>query len=774
MIRKIILLVSLGVFIVGLNLFSSTIKALNAPLVEEAIEVDGVLDELVWQDALIIQDFKSIRPNTQEDGPYATQVKIITTQEGLYVGAINEQPEGTLIAKSTSRDISPAADRFLIVLDTSGAGKYGFHFETSLGNSISDGIVQAERDFEYSWDGAFESKSSAIGNGWVVETFIPWNILRMPENGDTQTIGMYFHRHISHLNQFVAWPSIPFTDQTYLSALEKIEVPKVDQGSNIAIAPYVSANYDQLESESDFKAGADVFWQPNANWQIASTFNPDFGQVENDTIVVNFSANETFLPEKRPFFVENKDIFEVPGAPRLVYTRRIGASQDDPDIANDREIIASEATPDIINATKVIGEQGALRFGIMAAMEDKAKFRLDNGETVSVDGSDFYAARFLYEDLTEKGNRWGIGYFGTTTDHFDSSADVNQVDTLFRSSDGSFLFDAQWLTSDTIEGTGSGARAMLSYTDDFGLVHRLRVLDYDKKLDINDAGFLYRNDLEQYFYRLAHYNEDSDNFRSLKHELRVFYQRNKDGFWLDTNLWYVGNFKFNNLQWIDWVMGVDRDDYVDDMDDDNQIFKTRNKPNFRLTYGTDTSRALAQEYTVRFFTEDLGGQGKQVAANYTWTPSSEFYITGGILYRESKDRIIHVEDDRFDGYNSETIDFNLKGTWAIGSSQELRLGVQWLAVDNEGTASYRINDNRHLEDSNEDALATSFSFSDFNLQLRYKYEFAPLSDLYIVYGEAGDIDFEDNEFQGSARSLLSRARDNTNTRNWVVKVRYRF
>ena len=40
------------------------------------------------------------------------------------------------------------------------------------------------------------------------------------------------------------------------------------------------------------------------------TINPDFGQVEADPSVMNLTAFETFYSEKRPFFLEGKQILE--------------------------------------------------------------------------------------------------------------------------------------------------------------------------------------------------------------------------------------------------------------------------------------------------------------------------------------------------------------------------------------------------------------------------------------------------------------------------------
>jgi len=69
---------------------------------------------------------------------------------------------------------------------------------------------------------------------------------------------------------------------------------------------------------------------------LDAAINPDFGQVEVDPAQINLSAYETYYREKRPFFVEGKNIFSFGSGgpsnmdytpftvPTLFYSRRIG------------------------------------------------------------------------------------------------------------------------------------------------------------------------------------------------------------------------------------------------------------------------------------------------------------------------------------------------------------------------------------------------------------------------------------------------------------------
>ena len=118
-------------------------------------------------------------------------------------------------------------------------------------------------------------------------------------------------------------------ENLYLSVFNDYEF-KNYQSSSIDFFPYLTINEDRINGEVDNKVGAEVFWKIDSSKQLNATFNPDFGQVESDDVVVNFSATETFYSDKRPFFSENHGLFNVT-AWRFLYvinTRRIGGEPD--------------------------------------------------------------------------------------------------------------------------------------------------------------------------------------------------------------------------------------------------------------------------------------------------------------------------------------------------------------------------------------------------------------------------------------------------------------
>ena len=95
---------------------------------------------------------------------------------------------------------------------------------------------------------------------------------------------------------------------------------------------FVSASHrqDLLDRKGHANLSLEVFWRPDASQQLSLAVNPDFGRLESDELVVNFSAFETFYAERRPFFAENQALFDVSGDAglRMLHTRRMGPSGD--------------------------------------------------------------------------------------------------------------------------------------------------------------------------------------------------------------------------------------------------------------------------------------------------------------------------------------------------------------------------------------------------------------------------------------------------------------
>src|SRR2546423_561157 len=84
--------------------------------------------------------------------------------------------------------------------------------------------------------------------------------------------------------------------------------------------------------------------------------NSDFGQVEADPAQLNLTAFETFLAERRPFFLEGTGILAFGGGDgtRMFYSRRIGRAPQLSGLVSDPNADIPAATP-ILGAAKLTG-----------------------------------------------------------------------------------------------------------------------------------------------------------------------------------------------------------------------------------------------------------------------------------------------------------------------------------------------------------------------------------------------------------------------------------
>jgi hypothetical protein len=103
------------------------------------------------------------------------------------------------------------------------------------------------------------------------------------------------------------------------------------------------------------------------NLTLEATFNPDFGQVEADPAEVNLTAFETRFPEKRPFFLEGAQLFNI-GHPNFYYSRRIGARPIGPATG---DYVDYPSAQTILGAAKLTGRlPSKTSIGLIAAVTD--------------------------------------------------------------------------------------------------------------------------------------------------------------------------------------------------------------------------------------------------------------------------------------------------------------------------------------------------------------------------------------------------------------------
>ncbi len=355
---------------------SSEAGTMEAVFVEESIVLDGLLDEMQWQQAVAVSGFKQYEPVDGSPASQKTEVRVLYGANSLYVGAMMFDDEPEAIEKTLGRrDDFNRADWFMVSLDayndkrtayTFGVNAAGVQFDAlqsgSGGGPPRGGSTNAPRGMDPSWDAIWYSDVRLTGDGWGVEMRIPYSMLRFSD-APVQTWGIHFIRRNPRLGEQTEWPHVPRTQRDNLVAQfgQLNGIQNVKPRRNIQISPYTVTGIQTSEDEdvagkmassSTFDVGGDVKIGFGPNITLDATINPDFGQVDADPAVLNLTAFENFFEERRPFFVEGINIYEFEtGRGGLLYTRRIGS--DAP----------------IIGATKLSGRTGSgLSFGVLGAM----------------------------------------------------------------------------------------------------------------------------------------------------------------------------------------------------------------------------------------------------------------------------------------------------------------------------------------------------------------------------------------------------------------------
>jgi hypothetical protein len=141
------------------------------------------------------------------------------------------------------------------------------------------------------------------------------------------------------------------------------------------------------------------------------------------------------------------------------------------------------------------------------------------------------------------------------------------------------------------------------------------------------------------------------------------------------------------------------------------------------------------------------------------------------IMRWSRDWLIWERDTLLASFERRRAILQSDLNWFPAAHHELRVKLQWLAIDAHDPQPFRIGAAGELVESSDVVLP--FSVNNFGLQIRYRWTFAPQSDLYVVYGRGG-ITFEEGETRDGLGGLLQSAADLRDSDQLLVKARYRF
>ena len=378
----------------------STLKIEGTPL-----SIDGKLDEPDWNRVEWTGDYLQWRPDAGKPPTQQTAFKILYDDKNLYIAFRCYDSDPAKIVSRMSRRDGFEGDWVEINIDSNHDLRTAFSFTTSVSGVKGDEFISGDgNNFDDNWNPIWYTKTQIDSLGWTAELRIPLSQLRF-SNEDEQLWGIQSTRRDFRMDERSTWQPLRQNDPSWVSRFGELHGLKgIKPQKQIEIQPYVLAQAESFEkvdgnpfatgSDSKISVGLDGKIGLTNDLSLDFTINPDFGQVEADPSSLTLDGFQVFFSEKRPFFIENRNIFsyQLTGSQAggaydsdlLFYSRRIGGSPHH-SVDSDPDNGTYTDQPDnttILAASKFSGKtKKGLSIGILESVTQREMATIDqNGE----------------------------------------------------------------------------------------------------------------------------------------------------------------------------------------------------------------------------------------------------------------------------------------------------------------------------------------------------------------------------------------------------------
>ena len=447
------------------------IRTVTATATEEAIHIDGRLDEPAWAQGAPVDRFFQLNPDEGAPATERTEAIVLYDSEAIYVGArLFYSAPDSIVARLGRRDADLESDFFGVMLDPYLDRRSGYYFGLGAAGTLYDGVLMNDNHDDSDWDGVWQGRVQRTSYGWTAEMRIPYSQLRFYRQ-EQYVWGINFIRSMSSKQERMYLVYTPSDESGFVSRFPELKgIRNISPSRQLELIPYVTSRgeYDQAVGEDNpfddgsaygLDAGVDIRYALTSNLTMNATVNPDFGQVEVDPAVVNLSDYETYFSEKRPFFVEGASVFGDFGrggpsfninfhnSPSLFYSRRIGRAPTG-SLPDHAFADVPEGTR-ILGAAKLVGKlAGDWNVGVMQAMTAREHARLQSATGAQSDAEVEPATwRGVYRAQKEFAEgRHGLGFLSTVNQRFfseDRLADQMNKRSLVFGMDGWTFLDGE-------------------------------------------------------------------------------------------------------------------------------------------------------------------------------------------------------------------------------------------------------------------------------------------------------------------------------------------
>jgi hypothetical protein len=773
-----------------------SVKSITAIRIGSAVKIDGILDEAFWDRAPRSGGFTQFQPDEGRPASESTFVRVAYDDEALYIGMqmYDSEPD-KILSRLTRRDRWVEGDLVHVIVDSHHDHQTAYAFSLYASGTQRDSYYFNDIYNDEDWDAVWDAATHIDDWGWSAEYRIPFHCLRFPCEKDP-VWGIYFSRQIGRKNELARWVYIPESASGFVSHFGHLNgLAGLNPPGRMEALPY-AVSYAETEAKSEGNPdgrnyfgnmGVDLKYGISSNLTLDATINPDFGQVEADETVLNLSTFETWYPEKRPFFLEGRKIFETPFT--LFYTRRIGRPPagypDDVDYFTDLP-----AATTILGAAKVSGKTGGgTSIGILESVTQRetAGFVDSAGrtrrETIEPEAN-YFVARAMQDVLQNS----TVGVMGTAVNqrgfrpHYTGGADWN-----LKFQDGDYECSGQVVGSKTDAGeNGWGGMAALEKEGGEHIHGSISWQYADRRLDLNRIGYLRRPDYkEAYCWLQLRTTTPWWIVRKTWHNVNVDIADNLDGLKLTRGGNYNNSFELVNFWSFGGGIWTDFEDIYSDRE-------TRGGPPAPIAAGQNWWAWLSTDgrspWQVNINVEGGDNCDGRYDAYSLWMevrPRSNIELSlapGFTEVRGISRWLTYLEDsggnrtdDIFGEQYMRRTSMTVRGTFTFTKDLTLQVYAQpfFASVDYRNFKRLLPPDRFEYVDASvydEEAEQPDFTWSSINSNIVLRWEYMPGSTLYLVWTQAREFTGADEDFDLSRdwRNLRHTTANNT----FLAKISY--
>ncbi len=371
----------------------------------EPIKIDGLINDDAWNAVEWSSDYVEFEPDNGTAPTEQTKMKIVYDDKNIYIAFKCYQKDPATIERRMGRRDDFPGDWIEVNIDSYGDDRSAFSFTASASGVKGDEFISNNGNFDSSWNPIWFLDTNIDAEGWTAEIRIPLSQLRFG-NDDEQVWGIQSTRRYFNNEERSLWQPLPANPPGWVSEFGELRgIKGIKPQKQLEIQPYTVTQLDTFEAEpgNPFRDGSDTKLTGGLDAKIGITndltldltINPDFGQVDADPGAISLDGFEIFFQERRPFFVENKNVFDFRvggGADNVFFSRRIGRTPQGYTTSNSSlgefEDFPNNTT--ILGAAKFSGKtKGGWAIGFLESLTSKeyAEIELNTNQDV-LDGLD--------------------------------------------------------------------------------------------------------------------------------------------------------------------------------------------------------------------------------------------------------------------------------------------------------------------------------------------------------------------------------------------------